>query len=84
MLDVQIVTLGWNHVPVAVRFRFGEIDVVADFPLESHVRHQALHRLRVETRRVGCIGVAVRVAISAVKQVNEVVAVFDNVVHDRF
>ena len=61
----------------------GEIDVVANFPLECHVGHEALHGLWVETRRVGGIGVAVRIAVCAVEQVNEVVAVLDSVVHGQ-
>ena len=46
---------------------------VPDLALQAHVGDEAVHVLRVNARGVGGIGVAVRVAVFAVVEINEVV-----------
>src|SRR4051794_37525704 len=60
---------------VPVRGFLREEREVADLALEAHVGDEAMHVLRVDTRGVGCIGIAVWVAVFAVEEINEVVAI---------
>ena len=54
---------------------FGNKSEVANLALEAHVGDKAMHVLWVNARGVGGIGVAVGVAVFAVEEINEVVAI---------
>jgi hypothetical protein len=53
-----------------------QVNIVADFALEAHIGHDALHRFGVDARQIARIGVAVRVAVAHIEQDHEVVSDF--------
>ena len=52
----------------------GHIHPVTHLPLDGHVCHQALHRLRVHARKVPRVRIAIRIAVGDVEQKHEIVA----------
>src|SRR6185437_493180 len=50
-----------------------QVDKVSDFPFETHIGHQSLHRFCVNTGKVACIRISVRIAIKHINQKDEVV-----------
>ena len=59
---------------------FGEQGEVPNLALEANIGDKAVHILRVNARGIGGIGVAVGVAVFAVEEINEVVAIVHSVI----
>ena len=55
----------------------GHVDVVAHLALNRNVRHEALHRLGIDTWQVAGVRVPVGIAVAHVEQQDEVVAAAD-------
>jgi hypothetical protein len=54
---------------------FGEKDEVPNLAFQTDIRDKAMHILRIGAWRVGGIGITVGIAIHAIEEINEVVAV---------
>ena len=69
---------GVGHLVVA-----GDLDVVADAALDRHIRDQTQHGLRIQARSVAGVRVAIGVAVLAIEEEEELVAVADRLRHRR-
>src|SRR6266542_2229350 len=83
LLSKRLVSLGnaviqhrplLNKDAIAGRAFLGEQDKVPDLALEAHVGDEAMHILGVNAGGVCGIGVTIRIAVLAVEEINEVVA----------
>ena len=63
---------------------FDRFNIVPDLALEAHISNQAIARLRIDSRHVAGIGIAVRVAVLHVEIHHEIVAIRDRIAHDSF
>ena len=59
------------------RSAFAHIDEIAHFALEADVGDEAFLRFGLDARHVAAVGVAVRIAVGDIEQIDELVAVLD-------
>jgi hypothetical protein len=58
-----------------------ESDVIANLALEAYVSNKSLTSLGVDARKISRVGISVRIAISYIEEINEVIAVLDRHTH---